>query len=121
MNPEVDLDAADQIGQRQFVRQENWVLWAVGGLGFAWPFIVALFGLVLTGAAGFTLSIALENLLFGCSLLGTPVVIGCFYRWLPTSWLEVGRFMVAVLLAVPCVLVELFLALILFFVVYPVE
>jgi hypothetical protein len=99
--------------QGQIVRE--WVWWerTVVGLGLAWPFLIALCGLGLT-AAGVNLSDPLASFLLFSSFLGVPVAIAALYRWLPTSWPEACRFLLAMLLGPPCVLGEIFLALILF-------
>ncbi len=86
---------------------------AVWILGFAWPFLVALFGIVLT-AARIDFSDHTAVLLMLCSFLGSPLVIACIHHWLPERWPEVARVLVTGLLAVPFVLVEVILALIVF-------
>src|SRR5262245_23210625 len=102
-----DLEAAGQIGQRQVVHEGAWPGWLVGCLGFAWPFAVALFAVGLT-AAGIDFSDRLAYLLLQGSFLGTPLVVTWFYRRLPASWPEACRLLVALLLAAPCVLIQLY-------------
>src|SRR5262245_11799650 len=71
-----DLEVATRIGQRQIVRQEAWVGLPVAVFGHAWPFVVALFGIVVA-IADFTrspFSDRMVSLLLLCSFLGAPVV-----------------------------------------------
>jgi hypothetical protein len=103
------LEAADLVGRRQIAGEGMWVQRIGGVLGFAWPFVVALFGIVLT-AADIDISDQVAFLLSACSFLGTPVVVARFYQWLPASWPEGVRFLVTLLLAGPCVLVGIYLA-----------
>jgi hypothetical protein len=103
--------------------QRPWLCWGVAVFGHAWPFAVALFGIVLTisGFAASPFSDAFALVLLGCSFMGTPAVVESFYRWQDDTLPEGSRFVVAVLLAVPCVLVEVALALMMFAIVCVVE
>src|SRR5437588_323907 len=100
-DPGPSLVSAYRIVQGQIVRDGDWLERAVWMLGFAWPFVVALFAIMLTVGAGIALSDPFAYLLLLCSFLGMPLVIACFYRWLPASW-PYSRLLPAVLLAVPC-------------------
>jgi hypothetical protein len=111
------MEEQQRVRQGQVVRETTWLERAAGVVGFAWPFVVALFAIVLT-AAGVDFSDQTAALLLLCGFLGTPVVIACFYRWLPGAWPDPARALVAVLLAAPCVLIEVSMALVVFGVGY---
>src|SRR5262249_22467708 len=111
------LDAELRIKQEQIVRDGDWLEPRVWILGFAWPFILALLGIVLT-ATGLGVSEQTAFMLMLCSFMGSPVVIACIHHWLPERWPAVARVLVTVLLGVPCILGEAFLALLVFGVGY---
>src|SRR5947209_1952107 len=107
--------------EQRLAAESRIVRWerAVVVRGVAWHFVVALFGIVLTlaGLAPSPVPDGLGYLLLLCSFMGTPIVAACFCRWLPLAWQEQSRLLAAVLLAAPCVLVEVLLAMIAFAVV----
>lgn len=76
-------------------------------VGWLWPFVVAIAG-VATISAGWELrsDFAIDSLCFS-ALLGSPAVVITIARWLPASEL---RGVLAVTLAVPVVVLELCLA-----------
>ncbi len=96
--------------KQQIVRGVDGLERAAWILGLAWPFVVALFGIVLT-AAGVNFSDQGAVGLLLCSFLGSPLVIACIHHSLPERWPEVSRVGVTVLLAGPCILGETSLAL----------
>ena len=90
---------------------------AVTVLGLTWPFVIALIGIALT-AVMHELSDALAYFLLFASFFGVPIVVHCFFHCLPVRWSDEWRFILALLLAAPVVLFEVYLALIVFGVGY---
>lgn len=85
--------------------RRRWLLWG----GLAWPFVVALVGVALT-AAGIDFSDAQACTLLAASFMGAPAVVYCICR----RWPGEARLSVALLLAVPMVLVEICVAMVAF-------
>jgi hypothetical protein len=85
-------------------------------LGFAWPFVVA----AVAAACCYLVrpqwyhfgGVALSVVALG--LLGTPLVGRALFQWLPPSWPEWSRAAVAILLTIPVVGLEAYVALRLF-------
>jgi hypothetical protein len=102
---------AFRLEQGQILRKGIWLKRAVWVLGFAWPFVVGLFALTFRRDDNTHFSSGFAFVLLFSGLLGTPVVVAFFFRCLPERWSEAVRTLVAVLLAIPCVLVEVSLAL----------
>src|SRR5437879_3074442 len=87
-------------------------------VGFAWPFIVAVFGGVMAAVLNF--GDFATGALLALSFAGAPIVAGAIHRVLPEPWSEPGRVLLAIGLAVPVILAEVYAAAFVFLVVFMV-
>ncbi len=78
--------------------------------GWLWPFAVAGAGIIAI-AAGISLRGDDTFLLLGAAaLLGSPAVVVTIAGWLPREWPVSLQVLVGLLLAMPVVLIELYMA-----------
>ena len=79
-------------------------------LGWLWPFAVAAAAVAAISAGHSLRSDGAVMLLFLAALLGSPAVVATITGWLPAAWSAELRGGLAVVLAVPVLAFELFLA-----------
>jgi hypothetical protein len=84
------------------------MLRAIIVLSFTWPFVVAAAAGVATANWGF--GYFTENGLLALSFVGAPGVMVGVYRLCPASWPDTGRVLLTLVLAIPTVFAEVFLA-----------
>jgi hypothetical protein len=82
-------------------------------LGLFWPFMVALAGVGLT-AVGVEFTDPQAYSLLAVAFFGSPVLAWGVYKALPSRWAENTRSLVSLAITIPLVLIEIWLALMLF-------
>jgi hypothetical protein len=92
------------------------MLRAIIVISFAWPFVVAAAAGAATANWGF--GYFTEQGLLALSFVGAPGVMAGVYRLCPASWPDPGRVLLALVVAIPTVFAEVFLAIQVYLSVY---
>jgi hypothetical protein len=82
-------------------------------LGWLWPFVVAVVGIAII-STGYHVGDGEVELLLIISLFGAGAVLWVVRGWLPARWPDELLAIVALLLTIPILAVEIYLAFILF-------